>query len=195
MSAFVASVTFLALISATFLGAVLVWSIFFPSRRLWPTGRVTPFTQIKIWSPTVAIFAAASLVGIIEWNALDWPGWLRFGVGLPLILAGNLIVWRAVFGIDMDATSGARSHLKTDGLYRYSRNPQYLADMGILIGWAVLSASPSAWIIAAGGFAALALAPFAEEPWLEDVYGEAYRCYRNRVPRFLGWPGWGVPSR
>ena len=29
------------------------------------------------------------------------------------------------------------------------------------------------------------VAPLTEEPWLEEQYGEAYREYRKRVPRFL----------
>ena len=32
----------------------------------------------------------------------------------------------------------------------------------------------------------LALSPFAEEPWLRERFGEAYRDYAARVPRFLG---------
>lgn len=60
--------------------------------------------------------------------------------------------------------------------------------MGILIGWATLSASPAVWIIATGGVVGFALAAFAEEPWLEKVYGEPYRVYRSRTSRFLGFP-------
>jgi protein-S-isoprenylcysteine O-methyltransferase Ste14 len=60
--------------------------------------------------------------------------------------------------------------------------------MGLLIGWAILSALPAVWIIATGGVVAFALAPFAEEPWLEKVYGEPYRRYLKRVPRFFGFP-------
>jgi protein-S-isoprenylcysteine O-methyltransferase Ste14 len=29
------------------------------------------------------------------------------------------------------------------------------------------------------------LAPFTEEPWLEERFGDAYREYRERVPRFI----------
>lgn len=83
------------------------------------------------------------------------------------------------------ATSGEVAELKTDGHYRYSRNPQYVADMAILIGWAILSASGWAAIIAAVGVLVLASAPLAEEPWLEDTYGADYRTYKSKVPRYI----------
>jgi protein-S-isoprenylcysteine O-methyltransferase Ste14 len=38
------------------------------------------------------------------------------------------------------------------------------------------------------------LAPWAEEPWLNKQYGEAYRRYRERCPRFLGGKSFRVPS-
>jgi protein-S-isoprenylcysteine O-methyltransferase Ste14 len=30
------------------------------------------------------------------------------------------------------------------------------------------------------------LAPFTEEPWLEQRFGEAYLNYKRQVPRFIG---------
>lgn len=91
-------------------------------------------------------------------------------MGLPLIGAGgNAVVWPAALAIGLDATSGAEAELKTDCFYRWSRNPQYVADMAVLLGWAILSASAAVLIIATGGVIAFALAPFAEEPWLEEV--------------------------
>lgn len=177
-----------ALFCAALLCAALVWSILFPDRRVWSPERVTWLTRAMVWLPTIATFACVAIAGLVDWNALDWPAWIRWGVGLPLIVAGNVVVWPAVLGIGLDATSGAEAELKTDGLYRWSRNPQYAADMGILIGWAVLSASPSAMVAASGGIIALALAPFAEEPWLETRHVAGYRSWRRRTPRFLGLP-------
>jgi len=58
-------------------------------------------------------------------------------------------------------------------------------DIAILIGWGVLSASVWALPILVLGFAVLVVAPFAEEPWLEEVYGAQYREYRKLVRRFL----------
>lgn len=87
--------------------------------------------------------------------------------------------------IGFGATSGEVAELKTDGLYRYSRNPQYVADMAILTGWAMLSASGWAACIAAVGVMVLAVAPLAEEPWLEDTYGADYRTYKTKVRRYI----------
>jgi len=48
-----------------------------------------------------------------------------------------------------------------------------------------LGAAAAAVIAAAGGVAVLLCAPFAEEPRLEAQYGEAYRRYRARTPRYF----------
>ena len=78
-----------------------------------------------------------------------------------LSLSERVAHLRDALGIGLEATSGAEAELKTDGLYRRSRNPHYFADIGILIGWANLSASANLGGIATGGVVAFALAPAA----------------------------------
>ena len=85
----------------------------------------------------------------------------------------------------MAATSGEATGLKTDGLYSWSRNPQYMADVIILIGWGVLTASLWALPVLSIGLAVLLVAPFAEEPWLQEKYGAPYREYKFNVRRYL----------
>jgi protein-S-isoprenylcysteine O-methyltransferase Ste14 len=102
-----------------------------------------------------------------------------------LIATGNLFVWWGAFSIGLKVTNGARDKLITSGLYRFSRNPQYLADMAILIGFGFLFASPWVWLVVIVGITALALAPFAEEPWLRDQYGSRYREYCAETRRYL----------
>ena len=70
-------------------------------------------------------------------------------------------------------------------MYRYSRNPQYMADIGIVGGWMILSAATWAMVVGLAGIAVLITAPFSEEPWLKDQYGKAFEDYSNRVRRFL----------
>jgi len=89
----------------------------------------------------------------------------------------------AAFGIDQ--TGGATGTLRTTGLYRYSRNPQYVADIVMIIGWLLLSASYVAIPLGVVGILVLATAPLAEEPWLSEQYGDEYDTYVTRVRRYF----------
>ena len=87
------------------------------------------------------------------------------------------------FGVPQ--TGGAKGTLRTKGMYRYSRNPQYMADIGIVSGWMILSAAPWAIVVGLAGIAVLIAAPFSEEPWLKVQYGITYDSYSSRVRRFF----------
>jgi protein-S-isoprenylcysteine O-methyltransferase Ste14 len=172
-------------IAGCYLLVAFGWSIAFPERRIWPPKQATTGIKLRVWLATISIFAATFVLGIADWNSFGWPAPVRWGIGLALIVVGNVIVSIGVRKIGFGATSGEVAKLKTDGLYRYSRNPQYVADMAILVGWAVLSASGWAACVAAFGVIVLAAAPFAEEPWLEDTYGAEYRAYKTKVRRYI----------
>ncbi|MEX3017969.1 isoprenylcysteine carboxylmethyltransferase family protein [Gymnodinialimonas hymeniacidonis] len=142
-------------------------------------------TPILVWVPTFTLFGILIVLGVIEWGSLPIPSWLRFGVGIPLIVAGNVIVWSEVAQFGIAQTGGAKGTLRTSGMYRYSRNPQYAADIAMIIGWIVLCASSGAALVGFAGIAVLITAPFAEEPWLEEQYGSPFENYRAKVRRFL----------
>lgn len=165
--------------------ASLLWSITYPEKRVWPPKDATVGVKLRVWTATVAIFAAAFVFGVADWNALNWPAPVRWGIGLTLIIIGNVVVWSGVMKIGFAATSGEVDTLRTDGLYAWSRNPQYVADMAIIVGWAVLSASAATFLVAAFGVLILGIAPLTEEPWLEENYGQEYRDYKKSVRRYL----------
>jgi protein-S-isoprenylcysteine O-methyltransferase Ste14 len=72
------------------------------------------------------------------------------------------------------------------GLYRFTRNPMYLAVGSILLGEAVFHPS---WVLA--GYTALVGLLFHlrvvsfEEPALRREFGDAYEAYCRSVPRWL----------
>ncbi len=171
-------------VAAMTLSAIL-WSIAFPDRRIWPPKRYTTLTPILVWVPTFTLFGALILLGVWGWADLAIPSWLRFGVGLPLILIGNVVVWMEVSHFGVPQTGGAKGTLRTEGMYRYSRNPQYVADICIVVGWMILSAAPWAMVVGLAGMVVLIAAPFSEEPWLKDQYGTAFEDYSTCVRRFL----------
>jgi len=91
-------------------------------------------------------------------------------------------------GLDLgtDETAGLEGDLRTDGWYRYSRNPQYVAYMAATVGFAVFAATPLAIGMCLPLLALWVVLPVTEEPWLREQYGEDYERYAERVPLFLG---------
>ncbi len=173
------------LLSSLVLIGALLWSIVRPPKRIWPPNTETSSIPTIAWGLTLAIFGAVIGVGILDAGSVATPNILRWGIGPALIVIGNLIVWWGAFHIGLKATSGGKDVLVTSGLYGYSRNPQYVADMAILVGFGLLLSSLWSWPIVFTGVCALALAPLAEEPWLEEQYGSEFSEYMARVPRFL----------
>jgi len=72
------------------------------------------------------------------------------------------------------------------GLYRYTRNPMYIAVTLILLGWAASFGLPGLYVYAA--IVALAFhlrVVLGEEPWLARKHGAQWREYAERVPRWF----------
>ncbi|MBI4527672.1 MAG: isoprenylcysteine carboxylmethyltransferase family protein [Deltaproteobacteria bacterium] len=116
---------------------------------------------------------------------------LLLAVGLALLCLGGAIyawcVWDfAAYGRGTPAPIAAPKKLIIRGLYRYTRNPMYVAVLTVILGWAVL-------------FRAMALVVYAlivgacfhlfvilyEEPHLKKEFGREYHNYRARVRRWL----------
>ena len=162
--------TVVALSMAGLTLAAVRWSIARPERWRWPPQTFRPIESCVGWGGTLAFFATVVALGIPGWGDVRIPAWLRFVVGPILILAGNVGVWSEVIGFGANQTLGAAGQRKTNGLYRFSRNPQYVSDIAILIGSALFSASIAALPSIVAGIAVLMAFPFAEERWLEEQY-------------------------
>ena len=86
---------------------------------------------------------------------------------------------------NLTVPSGLKEGFVSSGPYRFTRNPQYLGDMILFIGLSVIVNSLYVRIIHALMILVFAIAPLAEETWLEDQYGEVYREYKRATSRFL----------
>ena len=78
------------------------------------------------------------------------------------------------------------SRLITSGVYRWSRNPQFLGAYLSFLGISLAGRSGYALLLSA---IAIAYCHYyivkVEEPHLERVFGEEYRVYKSRVPRYF----------
>lgn len=130
--------------------------------------------------------------GVITWgNTTTIPpmGPAR-AVGVVLMIIGLMTT---IYAMDLFRTfsrwmGSETPGLRTSGLYRWSRNPQFIGYgillLGFLIGWW----NALSWL----GIVSYVLLVYAiarvEEEHLERVYGAEYREFCQRVPRFFGLP-------
>ena len=121
------------------------------------------------------------------------PGWRNL-VALILVVAGiACTIW--MIALHYLASPGTflemqpSQKLLTPGLYAFSRNPMYLSELTFWFGWALFYGSLAVLIACLLWFAMFNfMAVPREERDLEVRFGEAYRAYTVRVPRWLGLP-------
>jgi protein-S-isoprenylcysteine O-methyltransferase Ste14 len=123
-------------------------------------------------------------------NELFEPGMFAY-LAYPLWLIGGVSMlwcfWNfLVNGRGTPAPIDPPKELVAVGLYRFVRNPMYVAGIITLIGWILWSPS-LALIIAPFLFfiAAHLFVTFYEEPTLKKKFGTPYEDYFKRVPRWI----------
>lgn len=174
------------LIAEVLLGGCLVVSLARPTMRIWPPPGRNSWQYRLVWTLTGLSAVGLSAVGVLDWNTFALDRWVRIPVSTLLIVGGLALALWAVRVLGVHATSGLQDSLVEVGPYRFTRNPQYVGDIVLLLGWGILANSLRAWILCILAMAWFALAPFTEEPWLRKQHGEAYDAYCQRVSRFSG---------
>jgi protein-S-isoprenylcysteine O-methyltransferase Ste14 len=115
----------------------------------------------------------------------SWP--LAIGV---MAVGGILLLWCVrdflISGRGTLAPWDPPRRLVVVGLYRYMRNPMYLAVLTVLLGWALLCRSGTL----AGYFCLFVMifhgrVVLFEEPWLRRQFGAEWEGYSAVVPRWL----------
>lgn len=143
---------------------------YFPPRRGGENGAYCLY-QLS----TVAILASLFFLKI-----KNIPAWwffaalLIYGIGVLLLIASVVN-----FG------TPAKNGINLNGLYRFSRNPMYVAYFMYFTGCAALTQSlpllgflllfqvAAHWVI------------LSEERWCVEKFGDAYRAYMKKVRRYL----------
>ena len=138
------------------------------------------------------------MVGLVPFWISRWrfgPPLLGFAalraVGAVLIVAGVAVLlesfWRfATKGLGTPAPILPTRRLVVSGLYRYVRNPMYLAVAAMIVGQALFFGSVR--LLEYGALVWLAFHLFVllyEEPTLTAAYPAEYPVFRAHVPRWV----------
>jgi protein-S-isoprenylcysteine O-methyltransferase Ste14 len=108
-------------------------------------------------------------------------------IGLVLYLAA--LFWLRWVDIRLTrhfvASSNARREVIKSGPFRYLRHPRYAGLMTSRIAFALVFASPIAWLLALGWFLAVRRRMRREEAHLQEVFGQEYEIYMRQTARLV----------
>lgn len=143
------------------------------------------------------VIAPGVVAGLVPWWLTSWQAGAALpvpvrAVGGVVTAAGAAVLLGAfaqfaVQGRGTPAPPAPTGQLVVRGLYRYVRNPMYLAVLAVILGQALLLGRPVLL-----GYAAVVGAAFTgfvhgyEQPTLARRYGTQYEAYRRSVPGW--WP-------
>jgi protein-S-isoprenylcysteine O-methyltransferase Ste14 len=155
-------------------------------------------TMAILGSAVFFVVAPIVLVGLIPWWMTRWEFLPPFfdlqatrAVGILLIVVGlpglvDSFVRFALQGLGTPAPIAPTQNLVVTGLYRYVRNPIYVAVVAIILGQAILFGD---WrLMIYGGLMWLGFHAFVlayEEPVLAQTFGAQYEEFRANVPRWI----------
>ncbi len=149
-------------------------------------------------SATFLVLAPGIVAGYVPWRICRWRvgvpllgiSWFRL-IGVLWIAAGLLVLLDsfarfALQGLGTPAPIFPTRHLVVSGLFRYVRNPMYLAVAMLILGQGVFFGSihvleygAVVWV----GFNVFVL--LYEEPTLRESFGPEYEQFCANVPRWI----------
>jgi protein-S-isoprenylcysteine O-methyltransferase Ste14 len=150
--------------------------------------------EATVGSIVFLLVAPGLVAGVGPWLVTRWrvhsPSALQV-VGAVVIAAGAVVLLQAflrfvVEGLGTPAPVAEPDRLVIGGLYRYVRNPMYIAVGATIVGQAAFFGEPLL-LAYAGAFWALtaAFVRWYEEPHLARRYGAEYEEYCRAVPAWL----------
>ena len=146
----------------------------------------------RVPPPLVGLAVGALMAGLAQFGpALALPDSVRQGLTALLVVLGigfdgaGLLAFRKARTTINPLKPAKASAMVTGGVYRFTRNPMYVGMLLLLTAWAVHLSALSAFaglplfVLYIGRFQ---IAP--EERAMEDLFGDDYRHYAQRVRRW-----------
>ena len=147
-------------------------------------------TVALIWAFYAIHFGLVMLAAVRSIWHFSLPAPLAFGGGVMLTAVGAGLSLSAAYAFwsfkRLNFLDNTR--LVTEGIYRWSRNPQLVGWTLVLVGLGLVCGSAMVLFLALVFLVSTRLSLPPEEALLERLYGEAYERYRRRTHRYFGPP-------
>ena len=175
---------------AVLIDLLAIFALWRPEWQLWPPPGKDSWQYRLVWTLYSLLLPGVLGLALLDRETLPLDKWIghagHLSIGTGLVVIGTSFALWGIYTLSFRASLGLEGELVTRGPYRFTRNPQYVGDILIAAGLPILSGSVLTAIVAPVVALGFVLVPFAEKPWLASHYGEAYRRYKERHPRFLG---------
>ncbi len=146
---------------------------------------ITLFVVFMLTTLYIAINDPGATGDIIIPEALTHTG------ALALLVGSLLLAWAALKDLGDSWRVGVLDEQNTElierGVYRFSRNPFFVAYLMMFGGYGLILYSPVLLSLLLVCLAAVHAMILKEERYLSSTHGNVYEAYRQRVPRYLGF--------
>ena len=147
---------------------------------------------IELTMKAATILAPIVEVYSIFMNRSMFPIWVRYA-GIAIAVLGDVIFVISVLTMKDSWRAGVsetdKTELVTDGIYQLSRNPAFLGFDLMYIGILLMYFNGVLLLFTIWVIVMLHLQILQEEKYLETVFGEEYRVYRECTGRYFGRKG------
>jgi len=170
------------LTSSTLLLGLMTATVYSRKFRFWPPGKNNR-KRITYW-----ILSTANMISLTYMTVKGLQNFsitINSVISITAIIGGILVTLKAIKQLSLKQTSGLDKSFVDEGLYQYSRNPQVLGNLITLLGIVALLRSLRPVLVSSITGLWLIMMVFSEELWLDQEYGDEYREYWRKVPRFL----------
>ncbi|MFO8036068.1 MAG: isoprenylcysteine carboxylmethyltransferase family protein [Anaerolineales bacterium] len=177
-------------IAVLFLTVMSIWTLWQVRRDFREGDTLRPETIASVlafYTLHFAIELIAAWARLWPYSAYRCPSII---LGVILSLIGTVFLALGILHMeDLQSMTGMETgELVTSGVFRWSRHPQNLGWGLFMIGVGLVSRSLLALLMALIFWVMFVAYVPIEEHYLEDLYGEAYREYKQRTYRYFGPP-------
>lgn len=161
-------------------------TLFADNVQFWPPPGRHTWQYLVFWLLFRIMTIGVIVLSIIDFHGNGGIGSIQTAIGVLLAFFGFGAGLYATMFLGWRNAHGEPEALKTTGWYRWSRNPIYVVSLVGIIGLGLFVNSMYLNFVLILWASIYILAPFIEEPWLIEKYGEDYLNYQAKVPRFIG---------
>jgi protein-S-isoprenylcysteine O-methyltransferase Ste14 len=171
---------------------IFLWFLIHPFGAFWRGMR--PWISYLILTGVTVLLMAGVFFVRRPFLTADWgTNYVNMALGAVAMVIGTLIALKRKRHLTFSILSGLPQlsaerypgKLLTEGIYGRIRHPRYVEVALWVIGYALATNFPSLYVAALLTIPALLLIVVLEERELEVRFGEEWRAYKARVPRFF----------